>query len=295
MRFGARPGLLVVLAWLLSAGSACSKEREQKPVDDDDDAVPRNEPDALTVEVDFVLVAGDHDHLACAMERSAAGLRCAYERPDVRAKGVDADPSRNRRLLQPVTTVDNQNLLVAGLWSQPALREHRAAPDRRRFHAKCNFAVRRTARAFHVQWKRGESWQPFSNWQVGVASDCTSKLPTEVLPAPVELDGRSSCAQARDFYVASRHRAAPGEPPDLTAGAFAAVLNKGTYLNACGVPPDHEVSVCVAVQNGRALGVTVTTKPSSVGLETCVDAAVRAIAFPSHPRMDVATTVFAAQ
>ena len=105
------------------------------------------------------------------------------------------------------------------------------------------------------------------------------------------VPGGMSCEGARKKYVEDYDKAAP---PDLSAGAYGAVLNKGSYLNSCGVPSSMSVSICAAVQNGRAVGVTVTTTPSSAGVASCVSGAVRSLSFPSHPRLDVTTTSFAA-
>ncbi len=105
------------------------------------------------------------------------------------------------------------------------------------------------------------------------------------------VGGGKSCEAAQRAYVLSYE---DGAPPDLTAGAYAAVLNRGTYLNACGVPSNMSVSVCAAVQNGRAVGVTVNTKPKNRGIASCVANSVRGMGFPSHPRLDVARTHFKA-
>jgi hypothetical protein len=105
------------------------------------------------------------------------------------------------------------------------------------------------------------------------------------------LPGGMSCEGARARYVEDYDKAAP---PDLSANAYGAVLNKGTYLNGCGVPSNMSVSICAAVQNGRAVGVTVSTTPSNKGIASCISGAVRSLSFPSHPRLDVTTTSFAA-
>lgn len=105
------------------------------------------------------------------------------------------------------------------------------------------------------------------------------------------LAGGMSCEGAQAKYVEDYSKDAP---PDLTAGAYGAVLNRGSYLNSCGVPPSTEVNICAAVQNGRAVGVTVTTRPSNPGINSCVAGAVRGLSFPSHPRLDVSRTTFAA-
>ncbi|NUP04693.1 MAG: hypothetical protein HOW73_01390 [Polyangiaceae bacterium] len=101
-----------------------------------------------------------------------------------------------------------------------------------------------------------------------------------------------SCQAAQAAYVNDYTQ--QGVPPDLTQGAYANVLNKGSYLNACGVPETMSVSVCAAVQNGRAVGITVVTNPSNPGIAGCIRGQVAGLPFPSHPRLDVATTTFAA-
>jgi hypothetical protein len=107
-----------------------------------------------------------------------------------------------------------------------------------------------------------------------------------------QVSGGGSCEAAARSYVLNYDTDAP---PDLSAGAYAAVLGRGTYLNSCGVPPNMSVSVCVAVQNGRAVGVTVVTKPASGGIAGCVRGAVASLGYPSHPRLDVTRTFFKAQ
>jgi hypothetical protein len=98
-----------------------------------------------------------------------------------------------------------------------------------------------------------------------------------------------SCEEARARYIETYDKSVP---PDLTPVAYGAVLSRGTYLAGCGVPSDMTVSICAAVQNGRVVGVTVTTNPSSAGIARCVAVAVRGLSFPSHPRLDVTNTRF---
>jgi hypothetical protein len=109
------------------------------------------------------------------------------------------------------------------------------------------------------------------------------------------LSNAGSCEAAQARYVEEYKMNGGTGAPDLTAGAYGAVLNKGTYLNACGVPSNMAVNVCAAVQNGRAVGVTVTTNPPNGGISSCIAGAIRGLPFPSHPRLDVARTTFAAQ
>jgi hypothetical protein len=81
-------------------------------------------------------------------------------------------------------------------------------------------------------------------------------------------------------------------PPDISAARYGAVLNRGSYFQHCNVPADVAINICAAVQHGRAVGVTVTTTPASRAHGRCVANAVRGLAFPSHPRLDVTRTTF---
>ncbi len=82
--------------------------------------------------------------------------------------------------------------------------------------------------------------------------------------------------------------------PDLGTSDYQTVLGRGTYLNACGVPSSMAVKVCAAVQAGAAVGVTITTDPADAEIATCIREQVAGLEFPSHPKMDVVRTTFAA-
>ncbi len=104
-----------------------------------------------------------------------------------------------------------------------------------------------------------------------------------------QIASGTSCEGARAKYVEDYDKAAP---PDLSANAFGSVLNNGRYLNNCGVPSSMSVTICAAVQNGHAVGVTVRTDPKDGKLSSCIASQIRALSFPSHPRLDVTTTTF---
>lgn len=113
-----------------------------------------------------------------------------------------------------------------------------------------------------------------------------------VLP---QISGGGSCESAIAKYTEEYNLQGGTGKPDLGAADYGNVLNRGGYLNACGVPNNMSVDICVAVQNGRAVGVTVRTNPSNPGVASCISGQVRGLGFPAHPRMDVARTSFAAQ
>ena len=101
-----------------------------------------------------------------------------------------------------------------------------------------------------------------------------------------------SCEAARAKYIEEISIGGAKGQADLTAGQFASVLNNGSYITACGTPGSMKVTVCAAVQNGHAVGVTVTTDPPNGGISSCIAGAVRRMSFPSNPKLDIATTRF---
>jgi hypothetical protein len=107
------------------------------------------------------------------------------------------------------------------------------------------------------------------------------------------VKGGTSCEAAIAAYTEQYNIGSDKKvPADLTANQYGAVLNRGTYLLPCGVPRSMRVSICAAVQNGRAVGVTVTTNPPQPGVASCVAGQVRGMSFPGHPRLDVTRTTF---
>jgi hypothetical protein len=88
-------------------------------------------------------------------------------------------------------------------------------------------------------------------------------------------------------------RSGPGAP-DLTRDAFASVLDNGGYLAHCAIPARTALSICAAVQDGKAVGVSVTSEPQSAAINACVRRAVAGLHFPQSARLDVTRTRFEA-
>jgi len=118
-------------------------------------------------------------------------------------------------------------------------------------------------------------------WSGSTGSDGVSR--------PV-LSGGMSCEGAMNTYVTELKMS--GNKPDLTSGQLGASLNNGGYVVGCGAPFSMTVNICAAIQNGRAVGVTVVTDPSNPGVASCISSRIRGMSFPSHPSLDVTRTVF---
>lgn len=80
--------------------------------------------------------------------------------------------------------------------------------------------------------------------------------------------------------------------PDLSDAQLSAPMRSGAFLSACGTPNSTKVTVKVAVKNGRAVGVSVSTNPSNPAIASCIDRHVRGLSWPPHPKMDTLTTSY---
>ncbi len=108
----------------------------------------------------------------------------------------------------------------------------------------------------------------------------------------VSRSAGKSCEAAIASYREEVKLGKSDTPDDISAARYGAVLNRGTYFSHCGAPDTMRIHICAAVQHGAAVGVTVTTEPGNAKVASCVATAVRGLAFPSHPRMDVTRTSF---
>ena len=78
------------------------------------------------------------------------------------------------------------------------------------------------------------------------------------------LGGGQSCESARNAYVEEMSDGRPRGQADLTQGQYSSVLNRGSYFGHCGVPDSMHLTICAAVQNGRAVGVTVISNRRAI-------------------------------
>ncbi len=126
---------------------------------------------------------------------------------------------------------------------------------------------------------------------------------SEISPAPLlrepvvdespstSLPSCESAAASANETMDLRARAAP----DLTRDAFASVLENGAYLARCAIPSRTALDICAAVQDGKVVGVSVTSDPRNPAINACVRRSVAALRFPQNARLEVTRTRFEAR
>lgn len=131
-------------------------------------------------EISMTLVTSDHNNLTCTMVGEVEGLRCEYgmwRAPSESSEhAVTPDTRLGPTVLQPVTTTDRRQLLVAGLWQTPTLKQRiddedwdRPSP---RFMARCTVDIVGQADEAMAQWRRGQGWHRANGWMVAKAVSC---------------------------------------------------------------------------------------------------------------------------
>jgi hypothetical protein len=78
--------------------------------------------------------------------------------------------------------------------------------------------------------------------------------------------------------------------PDLSDSQLAGPMKNASFITGCGAPDSMKVTVRVAIKMGRAVGVSVYTTPPNSGVASCIDHAVRGLAWPVNSKMDSFST-----
>lgn len=80
--------------------------------------------------------------------------------------------------------------------------------------------------------------------------------------------------------------------PDLSREVIARVLDNGVWIARCDIPMTTSVDLCVAIQGGKVIGASVSSRPSSAAINACVKRRAASLTFPFSARVDLARTHF---
>ena len=79
---------------------------------------------------------------------------------------------------------------------------------------------------------------------------------------------------------------------DLTKDQLGAPMKSSSFFSQCGLRDDQNAEICVAVKNGKPLGVSVKVLPASNKTAACIDKAARHLSFPQSAKLDIVTQKF---
>jgi hypothetical protein len=129
------------------------------------------------VDVAITLVSTDAKALACASAEDIKGRHCEYQSRSERwSKPATSD--RPADTLAPYKTTDDILLLVAGLFSEPALVERLKidpptfGQEHIRFVANCKLHVESKIKEVDVRWQTQGQWYAQKEVPIGTVSGC---------------------------------------------------------------------------------------------------------------------------
>ena len=178
-------GRLLVAAAIIAALTLIPKSNLGALFEPKDPTVPK--PNTWKVggkaTIALTLVTADFNKLACASESVFDGTHCAFKTETEsfpREPGAPLDDNK-ATIIQPYRTwLDNQLVLVAGLWAQPplALRLHREPPagideeKLARFVVECDVTFIGVVQNAKLRWNPGQWIAPDMNPIVARPDSC---------------------------------------------------------------------------------------------------------------------------
>lgn len=110
----------------------------------------------------------------------------------------------------------------------------------------------------------------------------------EELHVEVAVSTGKSCEKAIDENPQSLDMGKKGEKkPDLTDAQLGAPMKTSAFFSHCGLRDNENAEICVAVKEGKALGVSVGVAPSNRKTAACIDRAARKLHWPASDKLDV--------
>jgi hypothetical protein len=113
----------------------------------------------------------------------------------------------------------------------------------------------------------------------------------EELKVQVSVSAGKSCEKAIDENP-SEIKMGAKQTKDLTAEQLGAPMNNSAFMSKCGLPDSSNAEICVAVKQGKPLGVSVKVAPTNNKVAACIDHATRKLSFPRSEKLDVVKQSF---
>jgi hypothetical protein len=113
----------------------------------------------------------------------------------------------------------------------------------------------------------------------------------EEMHVSVAVSVGKSCEKVRDENVETIDMGKKGSA-DLNKDQLGAPMKSSAFFSQCGLRDDQNAEICVAVKNGKPLGVSVKVNPGNNKVAACIDKATRKLNFPASPKLDIVTQKF---
>jgi len=111
--------------------------------------------------------------------------------------------------------------------------------------------------------------------------------PSEEMHVQVAVSTGKSCEKAIDENPQTVDFNKKGGKADLTNAQLGQPMQNSGFFSGCGLASSANADICVAVKQGRPLGVSVAVTPKNNKVAACIDRQARHLHFPSSDKLDV--------
>jgi hypothetical protein len=117
--------------------------------------------------------------------------------------------------------------------------------------------------------------------------DSSSGQASEEMHVQVAVSTGKSCEKAQDENPQSINMGKKDARPDLTNAQLGAPMADSRFFSGCPLASSASADICVAVKQGKPLGVSVNITPLNNKTAACIDRATRKLRFPASEKLDV--------
>ena len=117
--------------------------------------------------------------------------------------------------------------------------------------------------------------------------DSTNGAPAEEMHVSVAVSAGKSCEKAVDENPQTLDMSGAKGGRDLTDAELGGPMKSSAFFSSCGLANSANAKICVAVKQGRPLGVSVEVSPQNRKMAACIDKATRKLGFPKSDKLDV--------
>lgn len=112
---------------------------------------------------------------------------------------------------------------------------------------------------------------------------------SEEMHVSVAVSTGKSCEKARDENpdTVDLGGGKGSKQRDFSDAELGAPMKTDAFFRSCNLDANSSADICVAVKEGKPLGVSVAVTPANNRVAACIDKATRKLKFPSGPRLDV--------
>jgi hypothetical protein len=108
----------------------------------------------------------------------------------------------------------------------------------------------------------------------------------EELHVAVAVSTGKSCEKAQEENPQTVDMGKKGSR-DLSDAELGAPMKDSSWFSDCGLADSADANICVAVKQGKPLGVSVNVTPANNKVAACIDRRARKLHFPSSDKLDV--------